>query len=301
VGSGPGGRITKQDVERYHRAGKSAARTIPEDGGDSLLWSAVKRSEATALTPKSKTRTDGYREDAEVTHTPIRIPFRGIRRATAEHVKRSAFTAPHVTAFDECDATELVRLRTRWNAILEPEGKRVSYLPFLVKATVSALKAFPFFNARLDEGAQEIELLPDYHIGIAVDSTDGLFVPVIRSADQLTVRDIADEITRLTEGVRHRTLSQDELRGSTFTITNMGPIGGLFATPILNYPEVGILAVHQIQRKPVARDEQVVIRDVLSLSLSFDHRVIDGATSVRFLNHLKRLIENPESLMLELR
>ncbi len=301
VGSGPAGRITKQDVERYHRSRKSADRIIPEDGGDSLLWSAVKRSEAPALASKSRLQKDGYRKDEQVTHTPIRVPFRGIRRATAEHVKRSAFTAPHVTAFDECDATELVRLRTRWNALLEAEGKRVSYLPFLIKATVSALKAFPFFNARLDEAAQEIELLPEYHIGIAVDSTEGLFVPVIRSADQLTVKDIADEIVRLTEGVRQRTLSQDELRGSTFTITNMGPIGGLFATPILNYPEVGILAVHQIQRKPVARDEQVVIRDVLNLSLSFDHRVIDGATSVRFLNHLKHLIENPESLMLELR
>lgn len=300
-GTGPAGRITKQDVERYHHTRKSAERIVPEDGGDSLLWAAVKRSEGPASAPKSRLRKDDDRQDTEVTHTPIRVPFRGIRRATAEHVKRSAFTAPHVTAFDECDATELVRLRTRWNALLEAEGKRVSYLPFLIKATVSALKAFPFFNARLDESAQEIELLPEYHIGIAVDSSEGLFVPVIRNADQLTVKDIADEITRLTEGVRQRTLSQDELRGSTFTITNMGPIGGLFATPILNYPEVGILAVHQIQRKPVARDEQVVIRDVLSLSLSFDHRVIDGATSVRFLNHLKHLIENPESLMLELR
>ncbi|WP_067932257.1 dihydrolipoamide acetyltransferase family protein [Alicyclobacillus kakegawensis] len=233
--------------------------------------------------------------------TPTRVPFRGIRRATAEHVKRSVFTAPHVTAFDECDATSLVALRQRWNERLEPEGRRISYLPFIVKAVVSALRAFPYFNARLDEEAEEILLLPEYHIGIAVDTPDGLFVPVVRDADQLTLREIGEEIYRLSSGARNRTLTPQDLRGSTFTITNMGPIGGLFATPILNYPEVGILGVHQIQKKPVVIEDEIKIRQVMTVTLSFDHRVIDGAMSVRFLNHLKRLIEHPEELMLELR
>jgi pyruvate/2-oxoglutarate dehydrogenase complex dihydrolipoamide acyltransferase (E2) component len=299
TGTGPRGRITKQDVDRYLHQQRFEAMSAKSD---SLLWRMAQQAEpnkAADGAPTGVSHDPGLTEG--VAKVPIRIPFRGIRRATAEHVKRSAFSAPHVTAFDECDATELVKLRERWNRLLETEGRRISYLPFLVKATVSALKAFPYFNARLDEQAQEIELLPEYHIGIAVDSTDGLFVPVIRNADQLSMKEIAGEIQRLTQRVKNRSLAQEELRGSTFTITNMGPIGGLFATPILNYPEVGILAVHQIQRKPVARDEQVVIRDVLTLSLSFDHRVIDGATSVRFLNHLKHLIENPQSLMLELR
>ncbi|MCL6626690.1 dihydrolipoamide acetyltransferase family protein [Alicyclobacillus shizuokensis] len=233
--------------------------------------------------------------------TPTRVPFRGIRRATAEHVKRSVFTAPHVTAFDECDATALVALRQRWNERLESEGRRISYLPFIVKAVVSALRAFPYFNARLDEEAEEILLLPEYHIGIAVDTPDGLFVPVVRDADQLTLREIGEEIYRLSTGARNRTLTPQDLRGSTFTITNMGPIGGLFATPILNYPEVGILGIHQIQKKPVVIEDEIRIRQVMTVTLSFDHRVIDGAMSVRFLNHLKRLIEHPEELMLELR
>lgn len=321
TGTGPGGRIQKTDVDRHAQKSSDLPRAAADDdtkAEQSFLWSAVRQSDRPNA--RSRTRSAGASElDGDslqnplyasanptshlsiVQRTPTRVPFRGIRRATAEHVKRSAFSAPHVTAFDECDATDMVALRLRWNESLKPEGQRISYLPFLVKATVSALKAFPYFNARLDEQAQEIELLPDYHVGIAVDTPDGLFVPVIRHVDALTVRQIGEEIFRLTQGVRSRTLGTEDLRGSTFTITNMGPIGGLFATPILNHPEVGILAVHQIQRKPVARNEQVVIRDVLSLSLSFDHRVIDGATSVRFLNHLKHLIENPEMLMLELK
>jgi pyruvate/2-oxoglutarate dehydrogenase complex dihydrolipoamide acyltransferase (E2) component len=322
VGTGPDGRILKQDIDEASETmvqredGKIIRRRTlnQEDGTGSLLWTAVRQAERERqrqqrvgeppdqdsdsvkkpLFPKS-------RQYDEPTRTPTRIPFRGIRRATAEQVKRAAFTVPHVTAFDECDATELVRLRKRWNQTLEAEGQRISYMPFLVKATVSALKAFPYFNARLNEEAQEIELLPDYHMGIAVDTNDGLFVPVLRHADRLTVQEIGEEIYRLSSGARTRTLLAEDLRGSTFTLTNMGPLGSLFATPIINFPEVAILAVHQIQRKPVAVDEQVVIRDVLTLSLSFDHRVIDGATAVRFLNHMKRLIEDPERLMLELK
>lgn len=304
VGTGPSGRITKADVDRERKDATAAGVTSAAEQDDSLLWSVANTTgwhhTATARGDQHNMYGAG-RDEPVLRGAPIRVPFRGIRRATAEHVKRSAFTAPHVTAFDECDASALVVLRNRWNAQLEPLGKRVSYLPFLIKATVSALRAFPYFNARLDEDAKEIELIPEYHIGIAVDTSEGLFVPVIRHADQLTVGEIGETVTRLTEGVKNRSLGKDELRGSTFTITNMGPIGGLFATPILNYPEVGILAVHQIQRKPVVREEQVVIRDVLSLSLSFDHRVIDGATSVRFMNHLKHLIENPELLILELK
>lgn len=323
VGSGPGGRIQKSDVDRYVETKKALdqapSRQIPEHPGPDespFLWTALAQKEREA---KARERVkidlsgldDAVRRpvfpnersnfaQAEICSS-TKIPFRGIRRATAEHVKRSAFSAPHVTAFDDCDASNLIKLRSRWNELLEGQGQRISYLPFLIKATVSALKAFPYFNARLNEAEQEIELLANYHIGIAMDTPDGLLVPVVRHADQLTVREIGEEIYRLTQGAKARTLKQDELRGSTFTISNMGPLGGMFATPILNYPEVGILAVHQIQKKPVVRDDEIVIREMLTLSLSFDHRVIDGASSVRFMNHLRHLIEQPESLMLELK
>ncbi|MCL6516679.1 dihydrolipoamide acetyltransferase family protein [Alicyclobacillus sp.] len=288
-----------------------------EPPSDSLLWRMVRNAERSAQRTQRKRWQNDPEDDAvlrpfypgakpaaeeQPERRSTRVPFRGVRRATAEHVTRSAFTAPHVTVFDECEATELIALRQRWNRVLEPEGQRVSYLPFLVKATVSALKAVPYMNARLDEAAHEIELIANYHIGIAVETPEGLYVPVIRHADRLTVREIGEEIFRLRQAARERTLGQQDLHGSTFTITNMGPIGGgLFATPIINYPEVGILGVHQIQRKPVVRGDEVVIRDMIAFSLSFDHRVIDGVTAVRFLNHLKNLVEHPELLMLEMK
>jgi pyruvate/2-oxoglutarate dehydrogenase complex dihydrolipoamide acyltransferase (E2) component len=340
-GSGRGGRILKEDIDRYvSLMASSQANALQHAGarqtdpirrmstlegqhhGDvSPLMRAIQpllnaqhlngQHMPVSSAMDESTEQDSLRRPVYESPRPnvqsfgsrfaTKVPFRGIRRATAEHVKRAAFTAPHVTAFDDCDASALIELRNRWNKALEARGQRLSYLPFLIKATVSALKAFPYFNARLNEEEQCIELLPEYHIGIAMDTPEGLLVPVIRNAEELSVVEIGQEIYRLTQAAKKRTLKSEELRGSTFTITNMGPIGGLFATPILNYPEVGILAIHQIKRRPVVRDEQIVIGDVLTLSLSFDHRVIDGAMSVRFMNHMKHLIEHPELLMMELR
>ncbi|QQE78048.1 dihydrolipoamide acetyltransferase family protein [Alicyclobacillus sp. SO9] len=322
TGSGPNGRIERADIERYiqeHQAlvhSQDAQRSLSENGA--LLWDVVHQAKSTARKRSSEKALqvgadeDSVRRlhtpskqrltpaDASDQRTPTRVPFRGVRRATAERVTKSAFTAPHVTAFDDCEATSLVKLRDRWNERLEKEGQRVSYLPFIIKALVSALQVFPYFNARLDDEAQEVVLLPEYHIGIAMDTPDGLFVPVVRNADRLSIREVGEEIYRLSTGVHNRTLAQEDLRGSTFSITNMGPIGSLFITPILNYSEVGIIGTHPIQRKPVVRGDDIVIRDIMTLSLSFDHRVIDGAMSVRFLNHVKNLIEHPEELMLEL-
>jgi len=319
-GSGPSGRIERSDVERYierHQSlifSQNRQRAVPDNGA--LLWDVVNQAKSTVRRRSGEKHIQvGAEEDSvqrphfvtpmraadsQEERQPTRVPFRGVRRAAAERVVQSAFTAPHVTAFDECDVTSLVKLRQRWNQRLKESGQRVSYLPFIIKALVHTLQQFPYFNARLDEEAQEIILLPDYHIGIAVDTPDGLFVPVIKNADRLSLRELGQEIFRLSTGVRNRTLGQEYLRGSTFTITNMGPLGSLFATPILNYPEVGILGTHQIQRKPVVLAEDIVIRDVMTLSLSFDHRVIDGAMSVRFLNHLKNYLQHPEELMLEL-
>lgn len=320
-GSGPNGRIEKSDVERYIERHQSLIfsrnrQTSVSDNG-ALLWDVVNQAKSKARRRTSdKSIQVGAEEDSvrgplffsaptwsgaeQGERQPTRVPFRGVRRAAAERVVQSAFTAPHVTAFDECDVTSLVNLRKRWNERLKADGQRVSYLPFIIKALVNTLQAFPYFNAKLDEEAQEIILLPDYHIGIAVDTPDGLFVPVVRNADKLSLREVGQEIFRLSTGVRNRTLGQEYLRGSTFTITNMGSLGSVFATPILNYPEVGILGTHQIQRKPVVVGDDIVIRDVMTLSLSFDHRIIDGAMSVRFLNHLKNLLQHPEELMLEL-
>ncbi|MGZ6550866.1 MAG: 2-oxo acid dehydrogenase subunit E2, partial [Tumebacillaceae bacterium] len=218
----------------------------------------------------------------------------------AQRMVHSAFTAPHVTAFDDVDMSELIAYRKQANTLLADRGVKLTYLPFILKALVSALKKHPFLNAHMDDERSEIVLKKEYNIGIAVDTPDGLMVPVVKNVDKKSILDIAADINALIEKTKNRTLEVSEMKGGTFTISNMGPLGGLFATPILNYPEVGILGVHKIEEKPVVRSGEIVIRSMMNLSLSFDHRVIDGAESVRFTNHLKKLLENPNLLFLEM-
>jgi len=182
----------------------------------------------------------------------------------------------------------------------EAQGARLTLLPFVVKAVVAGLTAEPYLNAELDMAAGEIVLKKRYHIGVATDTTEGLIVPVVRDADRKTILELAREIAALTEKAKSRTASLGEVTGSTFTITNYGAIGGYLGTPIINPPEVAILGLGRAQEKPVARDGQVVIRPVLPLSLSFDHRLIDGATAQRFLTVVMVRLEDPDLLLLEL-
>jgi pyruvate dehydrogenase E2 component (dihydrolipoamide acetyltransferase) len=228
-----------------------------------------------------------------------RLPLRGLRKTIAQNMVRSKFTAPHFTYVEEADVSPLVALRDRTRALAEQRGVKLSFLPFIAKAVVAGLRQFPLVNASLDDTATEIILKRYYHLGIATATDQGLTVVVVRDADKKSLLAIAREIDELALKAREGRASREEMTGSTFTITSLGKLGGLLATPILNYPEVAILGVHKISRKPVVRDEQIVIRDVMNLSLSFDHRVVDGAVGAAFTAHVIKYLENPDLLLLE--
>lgn len=216
---------------------------------------------------------------------------------------RAKQSAPHFTFVEELDATELVRARDRVNQALEAAGEahRLSYLPFICKALVAALRKYPELNANFDEAAQELVVRGEYNLGIAVATEEGLVVPVLHGADRLSLRRLGEEITRLAGSAKERRLRLEELSGGTFTITSLGQQGGLFATPIINHPEVAILGVHRIRKRPVVTEgDQIAVRQMMVLSLSFDHRVIDGAKGAAFTYELIRLLECPEALFLEL-
>jgi pyruvate dehydrogenase E2 component (dihydrolipoamide acetyltransferase) len=279
-GSGEGGRVTLADLERYvkERESASAAAALPLEAA---APQTVGGQEATA------------KEE--------RIPIRGLRKKIAEKMVKSAYTAPHVTGMDEVDVKKLVEIRTSLAKQLEPEAIKLTYLPFVIKAVTRALREHPIFNAMVDEETNEIVLKKEYHIGIATATKEGLVVPVIKHADQKSIRELAIEIAELSEKAHSHTLRIDELQGSTFTITSTGAGGGWFATPIINYPEVAILGVHAIKRRPVVVGDEIVIRDMMGMSLTFDHRVIDGEPAGRFMRTVARILEHPEQLLLDVR
>ncbi|GIQ63033.1 hypothetical protein PACILC2_16010 [Paenibacillus cisolokensis] len=228
-----------------------------------------------------------------------RIPFKGIRKVIASAMSKSVYTAPHVTLMDEVDVTKLVELRTKSKPIAEKKGVKLTYLPFIVKALVAACREYPILNATLDEENQEIVLRKYYNIGIATDTDNGLLVPVIENADRKNIWMIANEIRDLATRGREGKLAPHEMKGSTISITNIGSAGGMFFTPVINFPEVAILGTGRITEKAVVRDGQIVAAPVMALSLSFDHRLIDGATAQNFLNYIKQLLADPELLVME--
>ena len=263
-GTGPGGRVTEEDVH--------SAKETP----------AEKKAE---IKIKAKYDLFGSLE---------RIPLRGIRRATAKKMRESLDKAAHVTHCDEADAGALVALREKMNPGAEAAGIKLTYLPFIVKALIEALKLHPTLNSTLNDEEGEIIVKKYYNIGIAVDVPDGLIVPVVKMADEKSVFDIAAEIQALAKAARERTLDLADLKGGTFSITNVGVIGGDFATPIINYPEAAILATMKIADRARVENGAVVVRKTLPLCLSFDHRIIDGAEAARFTRDLIRFLENPE-------
>lgn len=178
-------------------------------------------------------------------------------------------------------------------------GIKLTYMPFIIKALIPALKQFPSLNATLDDEKEEIVLKKYYNIGIATDTEQGLVVPVVKNADHKSIKQLAEEISQLSEKARAGQLSLEEVQGGTFTITNVGGVGGVFATPIINWPEVGILGVHKITKRPVVKENQIVIRDMTYLSVSFDHRVLDGVMAARFMNSIKQYLEDPKMLLIE--
>ena len=300
-GSGPGGRITEADFEATLAGDRTAgtAAAVPASGpavppiGPSPLTSSPPAAPLPVSAPPART--------VPASEVKERIPIRGIRRVIAEHMSESTHLAAHYTYVEEVDVTELVRLRDRMAKHVEKQGTRLSYLPFVVKAVVAALKVHPRLNATMDDANQELVVRSAYHIGIAAAAPEGLIVPVVKNADTKSVARLAKEIQELAERGRAGKLGRADLSGSTFTISSLGALGGILATPILNYPEVAILGVHKIQRRPVYRaDGSVGPADLMNLSVSLDHRVIDGFEGAQFLATVKAYLEDPHQLFAEL-
>ncbi|MBO2943012.1 2-oxo acid dehydrogenase subunit E2 [Paenibacillus sp. F411] len=283
-GSGNNGKITREDVEAFKNGGGQAPAQKAE--------AAPVEEAAEAAVPAAAAPSDARAEEE-------RVPFKGIRKAISNAMVKSAYTAPHVTIMDEVDVTELVAFRTRMKPIAEKKGTKVTYLPFIVKALVAACRQFPALNAMIDEESNEIVYKKYYNIGIATDTDSGLIVPVIKDADRKSIWMIADSIRDLASRGRDGKLSPNEMRGSTISITNIGSAGGMFFTPIINFPEVAILGTGRISEKPVVKNGEIVAAPVMALSLSFDHRIIDGATAQNFMNYIKQLLANPELLVME--
>jgi pyruvate dehydrogenase E2 component (dihydrolipoamide acetyltransferase) len=229
-----------------------------------------------------------------------RIPLRGVRKKIAESMSRSVHTAAHFTYVEEIDMTELVVVRDHAKARAAERGIKLTYLPFIVKAVVAGLKKWPMLNASLDEATQEIVRKKYYHIGIAAQGPHGLAVSVVRNADHRSIFDLAKEIDRLGEAVRTNTATREELTGSTFTISSLGKLGGVLATPIINFPEVAIIGVHKIEEKPAVRDGKIVARHLMNLSISVDHRLADGWDGAMFLQDVKTLLEDPTTMFMEM-
>jgi pyruvate dehydrogenase E2 component (dihydrolipoamide acetyltransferase) len=287
--SNPNGRVSIEDVRSYaERARTSSA--IP------ALSSALAEQSIAQATPTITQKAEHPVRPAQ----DERQPLTGLRKRIAEHMERSWRTVPHATAFDEVDGGALAGLREALKPVAEKRAVRLTYIPLLIKLLIPLLKEFPIFNASLDEERREIIYKHSYHIGVATASPEGLLVPVLRNADRLTLFEIASNLERLIEGAKKRTLSLPELSGSTFTLNNVGSFGGSSGTPIINYPEVAILALGRLQDKAVVQQGAVIVRPMMPLALSFDHRLIDGALAGAFLARFKELVENPQQLMLDM-
>jgi pyruvate dehydrogenase E2 component (dihydrolipoamide acetyltransferase) len=263
-GTGPGGRITKEDVER------ASTKTAQQTHAEADAYGSVEK-----------------------------VPLRGIRRTVAKRMAEASKRVAEVTIWEDADITELEQVRAKEQRVAEEKGVKLTYLPFLIKAVIPALKAHPYFNASLDEITEAIILKKYFNIGIAVDTSDGLIVFVIKNADEKNILDLAREIATLAEKARLRKIDLHELKGSTFTITNYGVVGASYGTPIINYPEVAIVGLGKIEDRPVVRSGQIAIRKIMPLSLAFDHRVIDGVEAGRFLGVVIQHLEDPNLILIE--
>lgn len=288
VSTGKGGKVTEEDVRNFKTlVEKEAAATV----------ATFELQEAAAVSAPFKSPSE--RETAARLEEEVREPIRGLRKKIYQNMKISKSTAIHCSGMDEVVVTKLVDFKKQLEPHAERAGVKLTYLPFFVKAAAKALSRHPIFNATVDDEKLEIIYKKNIHIGVAVATDDGLLVPVIKHADQKTILEIAAELQDLSKRARERKLKPHELSGSTFTISSTGGNGGWFATPIINYPEVAILGVHSIKKKPIVLDDQIVIGQVMGMSITFDHRVIDGAPANAFMEEIGTLIGNPELFILE--
>ena len=264
----PSGKVTEEDVYRFLNA------------------QITEKSPGEVITPQP-IHQELYDE----------IPFKGIRKKIAEKMTKSLFTIPHVTHFDEVNMTNLFKMRDQ----LKASGDSVSVSAFLIKALVISLKEFPIFNAELDEENSRILLKKNYHIGIAINTESGLIVPVLYDADKKSLKKIHNDVKSLTERALIGKLQPIEMQNSTFTVSNVGPLGSTGATPIINYPETALIAFHKTKKQPIVNEhDEIVIGHIMTLSMAFDHRVADGATAIAFTNRFASLIEQPHKLMMEM-
>ncbi|HWG91321.1 MAG TPA: dihydrolipoamide acetyltransferase family protein, partial [Candidatus Thermoplasmatota archaeon] len=280
-GTGPHGRVLREDVQLFKTRG----------GATPVATTTSAAQPQMAAAPTAPALAAGTADE--------RVPIRGLRKAIFENMVRSEAYAVPFTYWDEFDVTDLVKLRKEAGSLAEKQGVKLSYLPFIVKAVVSGLKQYPHLNAHMDEGARELVVRKDYHIGIAVATEKGLTVVVVKDCDKKSIFQIAKEIDALADKARAGKASMEDLKGSTFTITSLGKTGGLGATPVINHPEVAILGVHKLEARALVDEKrQVVVRDCMNLSGSFDHRVIDGHIAAEFVQHVGKLLSQPHLLLL---
>jgi pyruvate dehydrogenase E2 component (dihydrolipoamide acetyltransferase) len=275
-GTGPQGRITKEDVQ------KAAVARERKTLEPALAEKVIK--------VPGKYDQYGYIE---------RVPLRGMRKSIAQAMMKSKSTIPHAAGIDEADISELVALKARAKERAAQRKIHLTFLPFVMKAVVAALQEHPYLNASLEDESGEIVLKKYYNIGVAVDTKDGLMVPVVKNVKGKNLFQLAEELAILSEKARLRTIDLTDLKGGTFTLTNFGAMGGIFGFPIIHHPEVAILGLGKILEKPLAIEGKIEIRKVLPLSLSFDHRVVDGAEAVRFMNTVIELLEDPGLILME--
>ncbi|MEE9391505.1 MAG: dihydrolipoamide acetyltransferase family protein [Planctomycetota bacterium] len=270
-GSGPRGRVTKDDV-------RALVGTSPQ-------------ATPTAGASAPVTRPEGSRQTI--------TPYRGLRKKIGDQMVASAFSKPHFTLVEEIDMTAVNDLRKTYKETAAERGVKLTFLPFIMKALIAALKHHPALNAILDEQAGEIITYDDVHLGFALDTDRGLMVPVIHDANRKNMYELAGDLGRLSGAGRDGSISREEMSGSTITITSAGSIGGLFATPIINHPEVAILGIYRIEDRPVVVAGDVVVRKMMYMSITLDHRIVDGGEAARFMNTMKRLLGDPRTMLME--
>ena len=280
--------VTEDDVRAYAEALEAPEPEAAEPSPEPESADAAAGSAAESATPA-----------AGVAGADETVPYRGVRRTIGKQMERSKYTAPHVTHHDTAEVDALIEARERLKPAAEERGVSLTYMPFVMKAIVAGLKEYPYLNSELREDDEEIVLKGEYNLGIAVATDAGLMVPVVENVDEKGLFELASEVRDLATRARDRKLKPDEMKGSTFSITNFGAIGGEYATPIINYPETAILGLGAIEERPVVRDGEVVAAPTLPLSLSIDHRVIDGAIAAEFANTVMEHLENPLLLLNE--
>lgn len=282
TGTGKNGRILKEDIENFGSDSQVSAETASE---------AASTEEQSEQAPAARKQATGDLETRE--------KMSGMRKAIAKAMVNSKHTSPHVSHIDEVEVDALWAHRKKFKEIAAEQGVKLTFLPYVVKALVSALKKYPELNTSIDNETFEVIQKHYYNVGIAADTEKGLVVPVVKDADKLSMFEISDEINDLAGKARDGKLSSDEMKGGSVTISNLGSAGGKWFTPVINQPEVAILGIGRIEEQPVVRDGEIVAARVLALSLSYDHRQIDGATAQNALNHIKRLLNNPDLLLME--